>query len=194
MSAHLYAIQSEPPSTDHLVELLSRVAERDRQAFTILYQATSLKLYGIVFRILKRRHLAEDILQDCYVKIWQRADDFDSSRGSAIAWMVTIARNRALDEVRRRPQIISSESVAGFNDIVSLEENADSAIQRDEEGRKLWHCLEGLEQDKRAMIILAYQEGCSREVLSQRFDKPVATVKTWLRRSLQALKECLGHD
>ena len=81
--------------------LLQRVASQDRRAFASLYAASSSKLYGIILRILKRRDVAEDILQDVYVRIWERAMDFDSRKAPAIAWMIAIARNRALDERRR---------------------------------------------------------------------------------------------
>ena len=84
-----------------LVELLQRVAVKDKTAFSALYAATSAKLYGIVLRILVRRDLADEVLQEVYVKIWERAGDFDPGRASPITWMAAIARNRALDEARK---------------------------------------------------------------------------------------------
>jgi RNA polymerase sigma-70 factor (ECF subfamily) len=179
-------------TSETLVELLSSVANRDREAFAALYQATSLKLFGVVLRILKRKALAEDILQDVYIKIWEHAGDFNASRGSVIAWMAAIARNRALDEVRRGPHLVSSEDVPGFDDIASDEPHALDRISRSEDYNRLKHCLDGIEDQKRSMVLLAYHDGLSREVLAQHFGQPVATIKTWLRRSLQSLKECLG--
>ena len=94
-----------PPTAQSLGLLLQRIAARDRPAFAMLYSATSAKLYGIVLRILKRRDIAEEVLQDVYVKIWERAGDFEAGRASPITWMATIARNRAIDEVRRRAPV-----------------------------------------------------------------------------------------
>lgn len=174
-----------------LAELLARISRHDRTAFAPLYQATSLKLYGVVFRILRRKHLAEDVLQEVYVKIWERAGDFDISRGSPITWMAAIARNRALDEVRRKPEVISAEDVAGFENIAASGSLALDQMERSEEYKQLVGCLDGIEEEKRHMLLLAYQHGLSREFLAQKFNRPVATIKTWLRRSLELLKQCL---
>ena len=92
-----------------IADLLARVARRDAEAFGALYDATSAKLYGIVLRILKRRDLADEVLQEVYVKIWERAGDFDAGRASPITWMATIARNRALDEARKRQPVSIEE-------------------------------------------------------------------------------------
>jgi len=83
-------------------DLLRRVAARDKAAFSALYDVTSAKLYGVVVRILHRRDLADDVLQEVYIRIWERAVDYDAGKGSPITWMAAIARNRALDEVRRK--------------------------------------------------------------------------------------------
>src|SRR5271156_2013941 len=84
-----------------LVDLLRRVGARDRAAFAILYRQTAAKLHGVVARILTRGDLSGEVLQEVYVRIWEKASDFDPAKGSPLAWMATIARNRALDEVRR---------------------------------------------------------------------------------------------
>ncbi len=183
------------PSTqqtgDTLVTLLAQVSVQDRAAFAALYQATCMKLYGVTLSILKRKHIAEDVLQDVYIKIWQRAGDFDVSRGSAIAWMVAIARNRALDEARRGSQIVSTEDVACIDDIPDMQPLASDRMERSEEWRQLADCLGSIEDEKRKMVLLAYHHGLSREFLAQKFGHPVATIKTWLRRSLESLKQCL---
>ena len=92
----------KPQQTADLIALLARVAKQDRNAFSALYAATSAKLYGVVWRILPAKDRAEDVLQDVYVRIWNRAASFDPAKASPITWMATIARNRAIDEVRRR--------------------------------------------------------------------------------------------
>jgi len=94
-----------PPTPHQLTELLARVATRDRVAFRQFYEATSSKLYGIVLRILRRRDIADEVLQEVYVKVWERAADFNPTVASPITWLAAIARNRALDEVRRRQAV-----------------------------------------------------------------------------------------
>ena len=179
-------------NSDALAALLKRVALQDREAFSDLYHATSMKLFGITLRILRSRAIAEDVLQDVYVKIWERASDFAPSRGAPITWMAAIARNRALDEVRRDKKWVSSEEVAGFDDIPASGNDALEQMQQSEDYQKLATCLGGLEEEKRRMIILAYQTGLSRESLAQKFGQPLSTIKTWLRRSLHSLKACLN--
>ena len=191
LSTSTNPMPSKPQTTETLGVLLSRVSMRDREAFAALYQATFLKLFGVVLRILRRKHLAEDVLQDVYIKIWERAGDFNVSRGSPITWMASIARNRALDEARRELHLVSAEEVAEFDYIAADQPQALGEMERSEEYKRLVNCLNGIEEEKRKMVLLAYHEGFSREALSQRFSQPVSTIKTWLRRSLQSLKECL---
>lgn len=176
---------------DGLSHLMRRVAQRDRSAFAKVYQATSAKLYGVVLRILRRRDIADEVLQEVYVKIWERAADFDSERASPISWMATIARNRALDEVRRK-QPVSIEDHPEVQDCASDDETALAAVMRSEDGRRLAECLKRLEPDRRQMVVFAYCEGLSRDELAQKYGQPVNTIKTWLRRSLAQLKGCLG--
>ncbi len=180
-----------PTTTKDLIAYLARTARGDRAAFAKLYAATSSKLFGIVIRILSRRDLAEEVLQEVYMRIWQRAGDFDATRASPISWMAAIARNRALDEVRRvKP--VSIEDVPEVLDLADPGELAITGIERNEVLQKLLKCLEGLEPNKREMVLMAYYRGESREALSQHFGSPVATIKTWLHRSLAQLKICLG--
>ncbi len=177
-------------SVSELANLLARVAKRDRAAFTLLYRATSPKLYGVVARILPSGE-ASEVLQEAYVKIWDRAADFDSTRGSPLAWMATIARNRALDEVRRARPISLEDMPEGFEPAADTEDPLASR-DRSEVYQALLRCLGGLEADKREVILLAYYRGASREALAAKFNAPVGTVKTWLRRGLAQLKDCLS--
>ena len=176
---------------DDLTHLLRRVAARDAAAFAALYKQTSAKLYGVVARILTRSDVAADVLQEAYVRVWEKAGEFDPVKGSAIAWMATIARNRALDEVRRvRPASLEDQPE-------SFEPAADevdplAARERSEGLARLIDCLQGLDEEKRAIVLLAYYRGSSREALAKRFGRPVATIKTWLHRSLAQLRDCLS--
>ena len=134
---------SNPGSAFELGDLLARVANWDRAAFARLYDLTHAKLYGIVSRIVRGPDASCDVLQDVYVRLWERAGDYDASRGAPLAWMATIARNRALDEVRRvRP--ISLEDISGNFEPAAEEVNPLRARQNSEEARALLPWLAGL--------------------------------------------------
>jgi RNA polymerase sigma-70 factor (ECF subfamily) len=180
-----------PASRQDLVAALERIGRGDRASFELVYEATSLKLYGIVVRILRRRDLADEILQDVYVRVWQRAGDFDPASGSPITWLATIARNLALDEAKRK----TAASIEDFPEVLQRPSGDDPSAnqERNEELRRLNACLDGLGREKKEIVLLAYHYGMTREDISNRFGRPVATVKTWLRRSLAQLKDCLGQ-
>lgn len=177
-------------SAADLESLMRRVATGDRAAFAALYAATSRKLYGIVLRILKRSDLAEEVLQETYVRIWNNAATFDAGRASPITWMATIARNRALDEVRKAVPV-SIDDVSGLHEIRDPEPLASEHMEKAADMARLQACLEALGAEKRDIVKLAYLEGHSREELGRRFGHPAATIKTWLHRSLKQLKACL---
>ena len=173
-----------------IVELLGRVAAGDREAFRALYAATSAKLYGVVLRILKRRDLADEVLQETYVRIWRHAGAFDPARASPITWMASIARNRALDEVRKVMPLQLDEQKAAL-EIADPQMLASERLEAAGEIDRLLACIDALEPERREIVKLAYLEGLSREELGQRFGHPAGTIKTWLHRSLKQLKSCL---
>jgi len=175
-----------------LVALVSRVAAGDRGAFRVLYERTSAKLLASICRILRDRAAAEDAVQEAYLKIWNRAGDFDNALGSPIAWMTTIARHTAIDAARRGAERVSAASSDLAPDLIERLADPATAGGGPAVTLRLTACLDALETDRRTMVLLAYCAGWSREELAQRFDRPVATVKTIIRRSLIALKECLG--
>jgi RNA polymerase sigma-70 factor (ECF subfamily) len=178
------------PAID-LADVLERVARQDRAAFASLYTATSGKMFGVIVRILGRQGAAEEALQDVFVKVWERAGDFDPARGSAIGWMAAIARNRALDELRRSKKANTVDFPDGFEPAAPSEHPLDRK-ERSEALQRLMACLSGLEEEKRQIILLAYYRGVSREALAEKFKKPVPTIKTWLHRGLAQLKTCLS--
>jgi RNA polymerase sigma-70 factor, ECF subfamily len=180
-----------PRPAERIVELLRAVASGDRAAFASLYTATSAKLYGIILRILKRRDLSDEILQDVYLKIWQMAGDYNPAKGSPITWMAAIARNRAIDEVRRAKPV-SIEDTPEAMDYASNEPDAFATLQSKQEMQRLLTCMEALGAERREMVMLAYFHGATREALAEKFAKPVATVKTWLHRAIAQLKDCVG--
>jgi RNA polymerase sigma-70 factor, ECF subfamily len=179
------------PTIADINDLLRRVATGDRTAFAALYNATAGKLYGTALRILKRADLADDVVQEAYVRIWANAAAFDPAKASPITWMVTIVRNRAIDELRRAKPISTDEAPETL-DIRDPQPLALEVLEMNSDLARLARCLDALEPERRAMVKLAYLEGWSREELSRKFNHPVATVKTWLHRSLKQLKTCLS--
>ena len=174
-----------------LVRLLAAVADGDRVAFERLYAATRAKLYGVVLRILRRADLADEVMQEAYLKIWNSAGQFDPALSSPITWMVAIARNRAIDQVRKKTEVSIDEDPAVLE---IAADSPDPLAKREmtEELRRLLACMGRLDEERRRLVLFAYYDGWSREQLAAKFDKPVNTVKTWLRRALIEIRECLG--
>ena len=170
---------------------LKESAQGDREAFAALYRAASAKLFGVILRILEDRSLATDILQEVFVKIWRNASGYDPAKAAPMTWMAAIARNRALDEARKRkPATLDLDSEDLH--IAAPETDPFAGRQRQEDLVSLLACLDGLDSERRRIVVLAYCHGLSRDELARRFAHPVATIKTWLRRSLLQLRECLG--
>ena len=174
-----------------LADLLRATAVGDRDAFRQLYGAVSAKLFGIALRILQRRELSEEVLQEVFVRIWAHAAEYQSAKGSPMTWMIAITRNQALD-VRRRGRD-SLQSDAGER----LEQTPDPAPDpldwalASNEARHLRQCLGELPEAQRDCIVLAYVEGYTHQELSTRMDRPLGTIKSWVRRGLLQLRECL---
>lgn len=171
--------------------LLSQVAEGSETAFAELYQQTSPKLYGVALRILRNKELAEDVVQDAYVKIWTRAGDYNPDVAAPLTWMSAIVRNRALDELRRRAARPTGGDDSALETLPSDDEHPLTGLELQDDVKKLFRCLDGLEPEKKEIVKLAYLNGMSREDLAQRFSRPEGTIKTWLHRSLAQLKGCL---
>ncbi len=179
----------EGPAAE-IAQLIARCALRDRAAFNLLYGRTSAKLFGVTLRILKDRGEAEEALQEVFVKIWQRADRYQAGAYSPISWMVAVARNHALDILRaRKPVADDIDEALGVSDPGPDPERA--AVQNSER-LQINRCLETLESDRADAVRGAYLDGFSYEELAARYSVPLNTMRTWLRRSLMRLKDCLG--
>lgn len=174
-----------------LRQLLAQVAEADRAAFARLYDLASGRLFGVIGRILPRAELAEDALQETFVRIWQRAKSYDEAIASPMAWMATIARNQAIDLRRRSAEKLSAASGELDETIADASPDPEALAEQAGELRQLKDCMDQLPGERQQMVLLAYRQGFTREELAERFKRPVTTVKTLLRRSLIALKECL---
>jgi len=170
--------------------LIAAVARRDSDAFRRLYTLASPKLFAITLRICRDRSLAEDALQETFTAIWRRASAFNPRQGTGIIWMSAIARNRSIDALRRRQRDARFQTGVYQEDTDAIPDmegpRADYA-----ELDALLRCLDELEENQREAVLLAYYEGWSREELSRRFEAPVNTVKTRLRRGLAKLRKCL---
>lgn len=178
----------QTPSQD-IADLIGRCALRDRAAFRSLYERTSAKLFGVVLRILKDRSEAEEAIQEVYVKIWHRADRYVAGNTSPISWLVAVARNHSLDILRARRPI--SEDIDVAVDIADAGPSPELATQQSEERSRIEHCLGTLEPDRAEAVRGAYLDGFSYEELATHHAVPLNTMRTWLRRSLIKLKECL---
>lgn len=176
-----------------LDQLLRAVANGDKAAFRAIYDATSAKLFAVAIRILKRQDLAEDVIQDVYLKIWDSAPNYRAELGSPVGWMVAITRNRAIDVLRKRTEV-------GTEDEKNSGERADDApdpFQLTAQSRQLkalLDCMGKLNADQKKCLLMAYYYGYTHEEIAERMKKPVGTVKSWIRRSLARVKECLGDD
>ncbi|MGI3125666.1 sigma-70 family RNA polymerase sigma factor [Nitratireductor sp. PBL-C9] len=174
---------------DEITKLIFRTALRERAAFDLLYRHTSAKLFGVCLRVLKDRAEAEEALQEVYVKIWTKADRFAASDLSPITWLVAVARNHAIDRLRARKA--PTEELDEANAIADPAPTPEAMAQAGSERRRIDACLAELEADRATAVRGAYLNGDSYAELAAHFDVPLNTMRTWLRRSLLKLKECL---
>jgi RNA polymerase sigma-70 factor (ECF subfamily) len=179
-------LETLPPEIE-LAQLLQRCAAQDSAAFRTLYDKTSPILFARLLRMLRRRSVAEEVLQDVYVRIWQRAAQFEMGRGKPLAWMVTIARYCAIDLMRReRVTLVSDDAIEEVADDSGTEPGAfDKPNNFD-------HCIGQLNENTRKCLTLAFVEGRSHDEIARVTANPLGSVKSWIRRGLMALKDCLG--
>ncbi|SIQ69645.1 RNA polymerase sigma-70 factor, ECF subfamily [Rhizobium sp. RU20A] len=170
-------------------DLIGRVALKDRKAFSTLYQTTSPKLFAICMRILRDRNEAEEALQEVYVKIWQRADRFATGSATPIAWLAAIARNHAIDVIRARKPV--GDTIDEAYDLADSAPTPEMQVELRAEGRRIDTCMERLGEDRATAVRRAYVEGLSYQELADLFSVPLNTMRTWLRRSLLKLRECM---
>jgi RNA polymerase sigma-70 factor (ECF subfamily) len=173
-----------------LERLLADTVLGSRSAFEALYRATSPQLYGICVRVLGDRDEAQDVLQEVFTTVWRQASQFDEHRGSAMTWLATVARNKAID---RRRALMRGGAVP----IENADEIADAAasplqsVQASAERHALDGCLEQLDERRRSLIRSAFFQALTYEELARRTGSPLGSVKSWIRRGLIQLRECL---
>ncbi|HDZ57285.1 MAG TPA: sigma-70 family RNA polymerase sigma factor [Pseudomonas xinjiangensis] len=179
----------EPENPIRLSELLLAAGRRDRQAFELLYQLTSAKLFGICKRMLLQRSDAEDALQEAYLTIWRKAETFDAQRASAITWLAMIARNKCIDRLRLGGVERHTDPIE-LDELPEQQETTDP-LELASEQRRLNNCLSNLEDKQQIVIKTAFFDGCTYNDLATRTGVPLGTMKSWIRRGLLSLKACL---
>ncbi len=174
-----------------IARLLAEVAAGSRDAFEHLYQRTSSKLFGVCLRLIPDRAEAEDVLQDVYVGVWDKAGQFDPSRASGITWLAMIARNKAIDRLRAMPAANRQASVEMAELVADPSASPLQDAETSNDRARLDRCMEQLDGQRRSLIRTAFFEGATYEELAQRIGSPLGTVKSWIRRSLLQLRMCL---
>ena len=175
-----------------LDNLLTLTALGDQSAFSQLYQQTSSLLYAIALRILKKNEQAEEALQEAYVKIWHNASEYNSEKGAVLTWMGSIVRYRCLDMLRKVKPV---ESIDEHLQYMILEDDDPGPLEQalmQGDAQALLECIDELKEKQRRSILMAFYEGLTHEQLSRCLSVPLGTVKSWIRRSLEKIKECLG--
>lgn len=184
-----------PADNERLIRLLAETGRGDERAFAQLYAACSSHLYGLLLRMLQRRDWADEALQDCFLRVWQKAETYAPEKGTPLTWLMTVARYRALDLLRmRRPEVEmpeeGEEAPMTFAD--ASESPEDRAVEREGLGL-LRECMEDLQDEQKRSVLLAYYEGYTHQELSARLNAPLGTVKSWVRRGLARLREALDR-
>lgn len=166
-------------------------AAGDRSALRSIYDHEAARMLGVALRLLRRRALAEEVIQDAFLQIWERAATFDPERGHARAWVYAIVRNRALNILRNESRTDLTQNIEDLCG-ADPDEDPEQVVMRLSEASALRRCLSGLEPSRRRIVVLAYIHGLSHGELAGRVGCPLGTLKSWLRRSLQSLRRCLA--
>lgn len=185
-----------------LAQLLARSGLGDRASFATLYRRTSAHLLGVILRIQRDRTLAEDILQEVYVNVWRSAQGFDAAQSQPLTWLTSIARNRAIDSLRRaqtQPKLQSAHVEGGpdedeLNVIDQVPDERDgplALLEQASDARALAHCMQSLSATQRQSVALAFFDGLTHAEVAEQMQQPLGTVKSWVRRALMVLKSCL---
>jgi RNA polymerase sigma-70 factor (ECF subfamily) len=181
--------------TAALQGLLSRVALGDRKAFRALYDATAPSLFGVAVRILNRRDRAEDVIQDAFVNVWQRAASYSPTASQPMTWLTAIVRNRALDVLRsesvRVTEALHHEETDETNELPDERPDPLGLLEQATDALAIRDCLKDIQGSQRQCLALAYYHGLSHAEVAVRLAAPIGSVKMWIRRGLDRLKRCL---
>jgi len=189
------SIDVKPPDPQQLATWLRASGNRDGSAFRSLYDATSPKLFGFALRILHKHELAEEVLQESFVAIWNNAVDYQSHLSAPMTWMTTIVRNKAFDHLRRSDVTVEIDADQFDRDVMDALHDPQAtpieALQMSGDAKALAWCMSALEGVHRQVVALAFFHDLSHSEVAEHMKLPVGTVKTWIRRSLEKLRTCL---
>jgi RNA polymerase sigma factor (sigma-70 family) len=190
-------LASDDQHAAHLKFLLAATARKDAAAFRSLYDATSAKLFAFALRILIKRELAEEVLQESFVNIWNNASSYQSSLAAPMTWMTTIVRNKAFDMLRRLDDTVEIDADTFDKEVMDALESTNptpiEALQMSGDAKALANCLSKLEGLHRQAIALAFYHDLSHSEVAEQMKLPIGTVKTWIRRGLERLRLCLSR-
>lgn len=172
---------------------LAGCARGDRDALRLIFELEGTRLVAVAERILRRRELAEDVVQEAFIQIWTKAGQYAPDRGSARGWIYAIARNRALNLLRdgKRLELTDADNLADLQDADHMKHAANVWADLDEQSR-LYACLSRLDEIKRQSILMAYMSGYTHGEIAGRLKVPLGTAKAWVRRGLASLRECMA--
>jgi RNA polymerase sigma factor (sigma-70 family) len=187
---------SDDTRTAQLKTWLIAIANSDAKAFRLLYEATSPKLFGFALRILRKRELAEEVLQESYVRVWNNAGSYEPALAAPMTWLSTIVRNKAFDLLRKVDDTVEMDANTFDKDVMSALESPHrtplESLQLNGDAKALADCLSGLEGLHRQAIALAYYHDLSHSEVSEQMRIPIGTAKTWIRRGLERLRRCMA--
>ena len=175
-----------------LEDLLLQIASENAGAFETFYARTSAKIMSVVLAIVGERQTAEDLLQEIYLRVWSDAARYDPARGRPMTWLITIARSRAIDRLRADLRRSADSDVSEIEKLEDLSISAEDAVSQSQTVRRLTDCMSKIATDQRQCIQLAYFHGYTHTELAEHLKTPLGTVKSWIRRGLQQLNECLS--
>lgn len=182
--------------TARLKALMAAVGRRDALAFRELYDATSAKLFGFALRIVVKRELAEEVLQESFVNIWNNASSYQAGLAAPMTWMTTIVRNKAFDMLRRIDHTVEIDADTFDKGVMEALESTNptpiEALQMSGDAKALAKCFSRLEGLHRQAIALAFYHDLSHSEVAEQMKLPIGTVKTWIRRGLERLRLCLS--
>jgi RNA polymerase sigma factor (sigma-70 family) len=178
--------------THHIAEedLIKALTSRDRSALSYLYDHYSGALYGVIIRIVKKETIAEEVLQDVFIKIWERFNSYNAAKGKLFTWMLNIARNQAIDKTRSK-EISNEQKTSGIEKVVSRIDQQEFS-ETPVEGIGLKELLKKLPEEQKFVVEYLYFQGYSQSELAEEFNIPLGTVKTRLRLAMQHLRTTLG--
>lgn len=182
--------------SDRLRADLARVALGDRAALRRVYDATSAHLFGVALRILNRRDLAEDVLQEAFVNVWHHAGSYEAHQAQPMTWLISVVRNKALDHLRAAQRHVAESLDDGGDDgeaqqVADDRPNPMQLLLAAADALAIRGCMDAIEATQRQCLALAYYHGYSHSEVADHMRAPLGSVKAWIRRGLERLKKCL---